>query len=99
MIRRRSIPLPILREDRHSIETATQGTETQKPKTYTIPLLKLWRITRQECIRGDDATNVTEADLPRCAHGATVVAPEIHVEPADYHGHGGVGAHSDEEES
>ena len=55
-------------------------------------------IFRQERIRGYDAADVAEADLPGRADGATVVAAQVEVEPAHDDGEGGVGAHGDEEE-
>ena len=52
----------------------------------------------QEGVGGDDAAGVAEADLPRGADGAPVVAAEVHVEPADEQRQRRVCAAGDEEE-
>ena len=56
------------------------------------------RVLGQERVRGDDAADVAEADLPGRPDRAAMVAPEVEVEPADDHGEGRVGAHRDEEQ-
>ena len=59
---------------------------------------KMRRVFGQESVGGDDAADVAEADLPGRADGPAMVAAEVEIEPADYDGEGGVGAHGDEEE-
>ena len=55
------------------------------------------RVLGQERVRGDDAANVAETDLPGRPDGSAMVAAEVQVEPADYDRQGGVCAHGDEE--
>ena len=56
------------------------------------------RIFRQESVRGDDAANVAEANLPGCPDRSAMVAAEVEVEPTDYHRKSRVSAHCDEEQ-
>jgi len=64
-----------------------------------MSLLVTRGISLDECIRCDDTTDIAESNLPRGAYRTPMVAPEVHVEPADNYRHGGVGAHCDEEET
>ena len=52
----------------------------------------------QESVRGDDAADVPEANLPGRPDGSTMVAAEVEVEPADDDGQGGVCAHCHKEQ-
>lgn len=52
----------------------------------------------QESVRGDDAADVAEANLPGCPDRSTMVAAEVEIEPADDHRKGRVRAHGDEEQ-
>ena len=61
-------------------------------------MVEMRRILGQERVRGDDAPDVAEANLPGRPNGPTMVPAEVEVEPADYHGEGGVRAHRDEEQ-
>ena len=92
------IPVPILQHHARGVSAAGRGAQTREADADVIPLLVAGRVLGQERVRGDDAANVAEADLPGGADGAAVVAAEVEVEPADYDGEGGVGAHGDEEE-
>lgn len=56
-------------------------------------------VTLQEDEGRDDTSNVAEGNLPGGTDGAAVVTSQVHVEPAYHHGHRGVAAHCDEEES
>ena len=96
-IRPRLIPIPILQHHARRISAASRRAQTREADADGIPLLVPGRILGQEGVRGDDAANVAEADLPGRPDGAAVVPPEVQIEPADDDGQGGVGAHGDEE--
>ena len=97
-IRPRLIPIPVLQQHARRINAAGRRAQTRETNADGIPLPVAGRVLGQERVRGDDAANVAEADLPGRPDGAAVVAAEVEVEPADDDGQGGVGAHGDEEE-
>ena len=98
-IRPRLIAVPILHQHTSSIHAASRRAQTRKANANAISIVIEMRcILGQERVRGDDAANVTEANLPGCSDGPTMVASKVEVEPADYHGEGGVRAHCDEEQ-
>ena len=97
-IRPRLIPIPVLQQHARRIGAAGRRAQTREADADGIPLLVAGRVLGQERVRGDDAANVAEADLPGRPDGSAVVAAEVEVEPADDDGQGGVGAHGDEEE-
>ena len=98
-IRRRPVPIPILHQHASGINAARRRAQTRKPNADAIPpVVKMRCVFGQESVRGDDAADVAEADLPGCADGPAMVAAEVEIEPADYDWKGGVGAHGDEEE-
>ena len=82
-IRPRLIPIPILQQHAPRISAAGRGAQTREADADGIPLLVAGRVLGQERVRGDDAANVAEADLPGRPDGAAVVAAEVEVEPAD----------------
>ena len=91
--------MPILHQHARRIDTARRGAQTRKANADAIPVvIEMRRVLGQKRIRGDDAADVAEADLPGGADGAAVVAAQVEVEPAHDDGEGGVGAHGDEEE-
>lgn len=72
--------------------------QTEKPEQHCKPGPILGRIARQERKSRDDAAAVAEANHPRDADASLHVAAQVHGHPADDDGHGGVGAHGNEEE-
>lgn len=56
------------------------------------------RVLGQKGVRGDDAANVAEANLPGRPDRSAMVAAEVEVEPADDNREGRVRAHGDEEQ-
>ena len=50
----------------------------------SIPWNVIWRVLTKERVRGNDTPDITKADLPSAADCSTVVAAEVHVEPAHY---------------
>lgn len=74
------------------------GGQTQKAEQHHITSLELGRILCQERERRDDASAVAEANHPRDTDASLHVSAQVHRHPADDDGHGGVGAHGDEEE-
>ena len=56
------------------------------------------RVRGQERVRGDDAADVAEANLPRRPDRSTMVPAEVEIEPADDDRKGRIGAHGDEEQ-
>jgi len=96
--RGRVIALAVLHAHRHGIETATQRAQQQKAETDRVALLVVRLVRLQESIRGNDTSDVTEADLPGRTNGATMVPAEVHVEPTHDDGHCRVCTHRDEEE-
>ena len=98
-IRRRPVPTPILHHHTGRVNAARRRAQTRKANADAIPhVVKMRRVLGQKRVRGDDAADVAEADLPGRADGSAVVAAEVEVEPADDDRKGGVGAHCDEEE-
>lgn len=98
-IRPRLVPIPILHQHANGINAARRGAQTRKANADAIPIVvKVRRVLGQERVRGDDAADVAEADLPGRPDGPTVVAAQVEVEPAHDDGEGGVRAHCDEEE-
>ena len=82
-IRPRLIPIPILQQHTHRIDATRRRAQTRKADADGIPLLVPGRVLGQERVRGDDAANVAETDLPCRPDGAAVVPSEVQVEPAD----------------
>lgn len=82
-----------------SISTTARSRKTEKRQRNDMPLAIPGGVCLDEGVGGDYASDVAEADLPGGTNGAAVVAAEVHVEPADYYGHGAVGTHCDEEEA
>ena len=98
-IRPRLIPIPILDQHTSGIDAASRRAQTRKANADAISLVvKMRCILGQERVRGDDAANVAEANLPGRPNGPTMVPAEIEIEPANDHGEGGVRAHGDEEQ-
>lgn len=94
------ITLSVLEQTSEIVDDARRGTEADKADRDGISLLvEGLRVALQKDEGRDDASDVAEGDLPGGTDGAAVVAAEVHVKPADHDGHGGVTAHSDEEES
>ena len=99
-IRPRLIAIPILHNHTNGINAASRRAQTRKANANAIPIVvKMRCILGQERVRGDDAANVAEANLPGRPNGPTMMPAEIEIEPANYHGEGGVRAHCDEEQS
>ena len=97
-IRASTIPVPILHQNADRICDTARSTQACKRNTYTIPRLESWRILGEKGIRGNDTTNIAEADLPSRSYGTAMVAAKVHVEPADDDWHSAVCTHGDEEE-
>ena len=97
-IRPRLVPIPILHQQTSGINAARRRAQTGKANADAIPIvIKMRRILRQERVRGDDAANVAETNLPRRPDGPSMMAAEIEVEPANYDRESGVRAHCHEE--
>ena len=80
------------------VGTAADDTQAAEANADSIALGVVGRILAQERVCGDDASDVTEADLPGRANCASVVTTKVHVEPANHNGHGRVGPHAGQEE-
>lgn len=91
---KRSVPPP----HRRKIRRRAHGPETKEAQEQSVSRPILWRVFRQKRKGGDDPANVPEANLPGRADAASVVTAQVHGEPADDDGHGGVGAHGHQEE-
>jgi len=50
-------------------------------------------------VSSNDASDVAEANLPRCANGSSMMAAEFEVEPTDCDRELGIGIHCHEEQS
>lgn len=78
--------------------TTSRRAKTGDPNTNTIP----WPIERgilaHKSICHNDSPNIPKSDLPRCAHGASVMPAGVRIEPADGDGEGAVRAYGDEKE-
>lgn len=98
MVRWSCVSLLVRHRDSNGIGTAARSAETDECDTDAISHMVVRSVGRDECIGGNDTANVSEANLPCCADGTTVVTSEVHVEPAYNDRHSGVGAHGDQEE-
>ncbi|KFY61261.1 hypothetical protein V496_05095, partial [Pseudogymnoascus sp. VKM F-4515 (FW-2607)] len=93
------VPLAVLIHDGDGISAARRGAETDEANADAIPIAIVVCLIRiEEAVRRDDATDITKANLPCRADSAAMMTSEIHVEPTHDDGHGGVGAHGDQEE-
>lgn len=98
-IRDRLVPLSILRPARKAIDDTRNDAQNRESDADRVACHILWCIFLEESKDGDDTADVAETNLPCRSDRAAMVASEIHVEPADDNGHGGICAHGDEEES
>ena len=100
-VRARLVPIPILHQHTSSINTASRRAQTRKANADAVPRMVIMRGRRvlgQKGVRGDDAANVAEANLPGRPDRSAMVAAEVEVEPADDDREGRVRAHGDEEQ-
>ena len=91
--------LPVLPPNKEPVQTARQETHHGDSQADGVALGVPRRIRDQERKRRDDATDVAEADHPRCADAAVRVAVKIHHEPAQGDRPAGERPHRDEVDS
>lgn len=97
-IRPRLIPIPILHEQTHSIQTARSRTQACEANTDLISRLIVRRVFRLERICRNNASDVTKTDLPRRTNSAPMMSANVEIEPAYCDWKCGIGAHGHEEQ-
>jgi hypothetical protein len=91
--------LLILQRTRYKVQHTARGAQTNKPQADAIsPVVEVQLITLRERVRRDNPADIPKPDLPRSAHGAPVVAPQVHREPAHDDRHRGVRPAGDQEQ-
>ena len=91
--------LPVLPPNKEPVQTARQETHHGDSQADGVALGVPRRIGDQEGKCRDDATDVAEADHPRCADAAVRVAVKVHHEPAQGDRPAGERPHRDEMDS
>ena len=97
-IRTRLVPIPVLHQHAGSVDTASRRAQAGKANADAIARFVTRGILGLESVRGDDAADIAEADLPRCSDRSAMVAAEVEIEPADDDRERRVRAHRDEEQ-
>jgi hypothetical protein len=92
------LPLPVRPRTHDEIRHAAQRTQTHECDTNRISRNVLRPVLLQERKHGDDATDISESNLPCCANCATMMAAQVHIEPTHDDGHGRVCAASNQKQ-
>jgi hypothetical protein len=90
----------VLEPQGHHVECACQTGEANEREADDIPGSEICdAILYNERISSDDSTNIAEANLPCGSYAASMMATQVHGEPAYNDRHGAVTATGDQEKS
>lgn len=93
------VPLFVGRPARETVGNACNDGHDSESDADGVSRNELGRILAEESKDGDNTTDIAETNLPRTTDGTSVMASQVHVEPAHNDGHSRVGSHGDEEQT
>lgn len=92
------VSLLVVRMARIAVDDSCNYGQTAPGQAHTVTGDILRLVLFEKDVNRNNATQVAESNLPCTTDGASEVASEVHIEPADNDWHGRVSAHGDEEQ-